>query len=227
MYLWRDAPPEHVQAIDGAISFAQALAASPHKTSSSSSQWQALFQAANTTALDAEAAGTSFIVATTARDTIQVSNASNAKDAAVFAAQVATDAVGVVNDARITSAVAVIQQAMRLDLELLKALAKQHNWTDNSPVDIALLGPLWPNGAPEAWPNTEHSETLGDRSYILEFATPAGVPDDEIAKSISEVVRLLDRLNRAKGGTGIRVDDEINAFDELAVDTPQPTGGRS
>lgn len=50
--------------------------------------------------------------------------------------------------------------------------------------------------------------------------------DEEAAERIARVLRLLDRLNRAQGGTGIVVgEDDVSAFDKCIVAPLVPVGG--
>lgn len=112
--------------------------------------------------------------------------------------------------------------SMRSDFEILSRLSKDNAWGDASPVDVALLGDLWPVRKPPGWPSKER---LGNRAYRLEVEVPGHVGDLEIAHELGELVRLLDRLNRARGGSGIRVDDDLQIFDSVRQAAPQPTGG--
>ena len=38
------------------------------------------------------------------------------------------------------------------DLERLAEASHAYSWTDSTPVDPALFGPMWPDGPPEGWP---------------------------------------------------------------------------
>jgi hypothetical protein len=57
-------------------------------------------------------------------------------------------AVQLLADAR-----ALASSAARADFELLKALSQSKGWTDDTPVPVDLLGPLWTFGVPERWPD--------------------------------------------------------------------------
>ena len=121
---------------------------------------------------------------------------------------------------------ASIRIAMQRDIAAMLELAHADNWADDTPVDPDALGPLWPDGEPKGWPKSA-VEQGSNGSYLLEFESPDGVSDAEAAERIARVIGLLDRLNRAKGGTGVRIDDEIGTQDRVVIDSPLPVGGWS
>ncbi len=86
-----------------------------------------------------------------AADAAYAANAVANVAAAVFA--YAADAV-----ANAANANAANMMAWR-DYDILLALNKREGWTDNSPVDPDLCGPLWADGAPKGWPINDDSQS--------------------------------------------------------------------
>ena len=95
---------------------------------------------------------------------------------------------------------------MRRDYELLKAMAEREGWTDESPVDVALLGPLWPEGEPEGWPEDAKEERAGDSVLAITLELPEDADDDAIETAVLELVDRIDDMHRAEGGRGVLVD---------------------
>lgn len=95
--------------------------------------------------------------------------------------------------------------AMRVDYRLLLASAKKEGWNDNTPVAPEFFGPMWPNGAPEDWPEQEETS----ESYVLEmeFDLPDNTPEDEVEKHLTEIVLRINRLHRAYGGHGLIISN--------------------
>lgn len=94
----------------------------------------------------------------------------------------------------------VIMSVMRRDLELLKALAAESQWTDDSGVDADLLGPLWPEGEPEGWPEDEAAKPKPFR-FVLD-------PGDADAETIREVLTALSDLHEAHTGFVLTYEEE-------------------
>ncbi|TVQ62100.1 MAG: hypothetical protein EA378_06450 [Phycisphaerales bacterium] len=122
--------------------------------------------------------------------------------------------------------------AMRNDFDLLRTLSqgllgrddeRLAPWTDETPVNPDLLGPLWPFGEPEGWPEEAKEPRAGDQRFRIKLTAPPGVSDEEAADAMAELVRLMDNLQRAMGGSGLVIDDDAEAFDECLV--LQPVGG--
>jgi len=73
--------------------------------------------------------------------------------------------------------------AARADFDLLNALADKLRWTDDSAVDVALLGPLWPPGEELEWANQSPKDT-----DIAGLEVTYTVPDD---MSDEEAITLM------------------------------------
>lgn len=97
----------------------------------------------------------------------------------------------------------VICQVIRSDFELLRGLAQREGWTDDSPVDVRLLGPLWPDGVPEGWP--EDPATVPSP---FPLAIDPGAADIE---TIREVMEALSDFHEAHTGYALtyRVDGSL------------------
>lgn len=85
-----------------------------------------------------------------------------------------------------------ITVAMWHDYELLKAMAAREGWTDESPVDVALLGPLWPEGEPDGWP-------VDARKLPRPFSLAID-PGEADMETIREVLSALSDLHEVHTG---------------------------
>lgn len=132
----------------------------------------------------------------------------NATNAA-YAAATAADAVR-------AAARAIAIHAMWFDLDLLTELAKMNAWTDDSPVDPDLCGPIWPFGKPKGWPEqTEDAKAIGGLKVTIELSDE--VSDDEAERLITEYVDRLDDLHRALGGKGLRLIRPVDSLQPATV----------
>jgi hypothetical protein len=95
--------------------------------------------------------------------------------------------------------------AMWSDYDRLFALANEDVWTDESPVDPDWLGPLWPQGKPEGWPDDPNAaEQPAGLSLTIEV--PDNWTDEQITAKVREVVDKLDTAYRQLGGRdGLRL----------------------
>lgn len=240
-YFWREAPEKVVEGVDRAVMFAKASATSPASVS----------KAIGTAAYSVEAArayGASYnrtdarAAAEAARAASEASEAAYADAAAHAAARYDTYARAAA--AARTAAARAVRAARaaahhdknsvnaRQDYELLRMLARgvpgrpgnnPTPWTDETPVNPDLLGPLWPFGEPEGWPEEAKEPRAGDQRLQIRLVAPPNASDKDIADAMAELVRRMDNLHRAMGGSGLVIDDEAEAFDECLVF--QPAGG--
>lgn len=231
MHDWPDAPEEHVKAVDTAITLSErrpaagsnfvdsVVVAGADKAASAARAWDTY--AAN--AADAAAAARRTPRAGCAADAAHAAADNSTIDALNSAIDAVTSTFRpYANDKPRAAAIA----AMRRDFDLLKAAAEAEHWTDDTPVPPEFFGPLWPHGEPEGWPEAGREPRIGERTFTIEFEAPPGVSDEEAAERIARVLRLLDRLNRAQGGTGIVVgEDDVSAFDKCIVAPLVPVGG--
>jgi len=234
-HFWPEAPEEHIEAVDNACRLSAASAAYPAAVAraAAAARTAAIFTAAY------DAANPRFVAAAAvARSAVAYAAAYAAADArsaaaAATAARSVTDAYAfayALTEAAYASSAS--DAAARRDFNLLHKLAQgaasadwgeRTPWTDETPVDPDLLGPLWPFGEPEGWPEEAREPRAGDRRIRIKLTAPPHVSDEESAAAMAELVRRMDDLQRAMGGSGLIIDDEANAFDERLV--LQPSGG--
>lgn len=110
--------------------------------------------------------------------------------------------------------------AARADFELLKSLAVSEEWTNESPVDPDLLGPLWPQGVP-GWLSTGKKTAKTHRVH-LEFSIPQGVDEEEADAAIVNILASANKLHLAMGGSGLHIAG-AKAYDPALVE--EPVGG--
>lgn len=109
-----------------------------------------------------------------------------------------------------------------IDLEELLRLASVNGWTDDSPVDVDRIGPLWWGQEPDWWP--EEPLTLSDNPPVmrLEFSIPEGIPRAEADRLIGEILQRANELHHSMGGTGLTITDaEVYEAEPALV----PAGG--
>jgi hypothetical protein len=106
--------------------------------------------------------------------------------------------------------------AARLDFDHLRTTAREEKWTDDTPVHVSRIGPLWWGNEPDWWPKTERER----RRIKLDIAVPAGMPEEEAQALISRVILALSRRHQELGGSGL-------VLDTLHVESPSavPAGG--
>lgn len=54
----------------------------------------------------------------------------------------------------------VVGQAVLRDFGVLRGLAREQSWTDDTPVPAEVFGPMWPEGRPERWPDEAFEQHL-------------------------------------------------------------------
>lgn len=207
---WPQAPDEHVKAVEAAITLAESSARVGRANGSAAVVAAVAARAAATAAEDypdaiTAAADAAYYAASDAgRAATAVHDAAYAPTAAYYAA-VAAGALAAVRIA-----------ATRADFELLQSLALIAEWSDESPVDPDLLGPLWPQGAPEGWPETPSCEDdIG--GLQVEFEVPDGTSDEEALRLMDGYLSRLNTLHRAIGGKGLRISPPIEVMEPAGV----------
>lgn len=107
----------------------------------------------------------------------------------------------------------------RWDFKRIFELAGREQWDNSTAVDTARLGCLWPSGPPENWPL--------DEAYKLILVPPSGVSAEKIRSNAIDLLRLMDRVQRAWGGHGLVVEHPIDATNSIESREPVcPGGGR-
>jgi len=104
-------------------------------------------------------------------------------------------------------------QATRSDINRLLSLTDRWGWTDSTPVPPGILGPIWPDGAPEGWHEIESERRLLISIQVGQFA-----PVEAAAKEIAELIMALNAYHIALGGHGLAVDE----WEFLVRETPAP-----
>jgi hypothetical protein len=222
---WPDAPAEHVEALDRAIALAQASAASPASASVSAAASAAY------NASDASGDALSAYIASDASDASDAPSAASAAASAAYAAS-AADAADAADAAASAAAYAYAASAsadayayaIHQDFELLRSLAKEQGWTDDTAVGTALLGPLWPDGKPEGWPDEPKPER--PEHLKIELVTPAGLTgaeSDDLNRRVAAFFAELSALHVAMGGTGLRLV-EHNSQETVPEEDRLPVG---
>jgi hypothetical protein len=221
-HFWPGAPKEHVEAIDRAITLSEASA----RVGRAEASLSTAAAAADTAALAALAAlaavrasaSAALAAASAALAADADAAATTAADAA--AATAADDAAAAARAASLAAAEVYVAAAWA-DYESLRAILSNRKKKlfatlldrDRAiSVDVANLGPLWPLGEPQGWPqstdrkatgrDTEESSTLDTLSppVFLIAWDPHVVSDEDYAA----IVTALGNLVRAEGGLGIQ-----------------------
>lgn len=96
-------------------------------------------------------------------------------------------------------------KAMYRDLTLLKELSRYLQWTDDTPVSVKMLGPLWPEGEPEGWPIHEDASAMSELIFDLEV--PEGVSEQEVLERVRELYELANDLHKSFGGSGLTIKE--------------------
>lgn len=100
-----------------------------------------------------------------------------------------------------------VQMANLRDYQRLVQLAKEETWTNTSPVDIDLLGPLWPPGTEPPWAKpAEPNEQVEPEKIELTIRIPAGATQEEIDEIIANLVAGASKMHQSHGGSGLIVD---------------------
>ncbi len=125
--------------------------------------------------------------------------------------------------------IVAVYRAIQRDLSLLNAASEAENWTDDTPVPPEFFGPLWPHGVPEGWPKhlTDAETPARPNVLLLEFTIPPGVYRDDADEAIQQIILALNHLHHALGGNGIRIADDVHAYEPAPVlePEPEPAGG--
>lgn len=101
----------------------------------------------------------------------------------------------------------VTKSAIRRDIEAIRAMVEREKWTDNTPVDPDSLGPLWPDGEPEGWPE------IPPPPFKLTI-DPGDATTEEVQELLAAISELHEvhtgyALTYRTDGTLIRADEEV------------------
>lgn len=225
-HAWPDAPREQIDAVDRAISIAKARALNggvgggTATRAAGSAAGLAAGLAATPDVVDVGTAAYTAAYAAAAA-TSAVDAATNAADAAagrvaaVAHATMAADAAG-----RAYAACAAARRAggnaMRGDLESLRAMAEREGWTDKTPVDADALGPLWPDGEPVGWPEIGEAVQAAELARMdrqLRYQQIENAKLDGEGKKLDNLAKKLDLLERQREIVGDKSIPEVLDMD--------------
>ncbi|MEO1584984.1 MAG: hypothetical protein AAFR96_10495 [Planctomycetota bacterium] len=102
------------------------------------------------------------------------------------------------------------ERAIEHDFRVLMHAAAMEQWSDDSPVSPRFLGPLWPEGEPEGWPEDTSVEP-DPFEFVLD-------PGDANQDEIREVLTALSDFHAAHTGYVLRYDvqgSRVMAFAEV------------
>lgn len=182
---------QHVVAVNQAIEVAEDFARG--RTASGVEKVTAAAKVAARAASDASAANAAYAAANAAyaahvKVAAYASYAANAKSAAYAAANAAADATNAAYD---------YHRLLELRPEPAPALG--------DPIDLTLLGPLWPAGEPEWFAASPFSQQCGDAQLTVTIEVPDDASDDDVVAAIAELTARTDNLYRALGGSGLKI----------------------
>jgi hypothetical protein len=233
-YYWKDAPQNHIDAIELAVCLAAKAARTGQPALPNSATARAGFDAVLATNVDT-ADDVAFAVDSALSDAYdevdEISDSTSSIELSLPKSVHAAHEVGhimafwpiwkslvgeknvLVGSRFVQSAIPVdcdqqVRNAQRYDFLMLKRLTEIHGWDDDSPVDPDLCGPIWPEGVPEKWPLPDpDAENLKQGEYLdLTFDLPSDVDDETVQQLISELYEKLNDHYVAHGGSGLDVD---------------------
>lgn len=247
---WQVAPQKHRNAVEAAISYAEAVP--------SNKPWQGSLvgierdaYAAAAAAADARsrpaadaanAAASAAVAASAATQSRRLVTVSASREAAFervseHVARAAINAANAALSALTATEFYKVEQAIAADFRVLVALAKSSGWKDYSPVPPDLLGPLWPIGMPwwAASQKAQEANTVGSRGgpeasnqVTLHLPLPPATDSPEVRELVINrlrgLVHALSEAYIAAGGSGLVVR-QAELHVECPADCPAPTGG--
>ncbi|VTR93217.1 leucine-rich repeat : Leucine-rich repeat protein, putative OS=Trypanosoma vivax (strain Y486) GN=TvY486_0039050 PE=4 SV=1: Pkinase: LRR_4: LRR_4: LRR_4: LRR_4: LRR_4 [Gemmata massiliana] len=150
-HFWPEAPEDRLSALACAVRDAGAAAA--HATAAASSYAISYSAEAYPNSDDKDAfSPIAYAAADTVTDAARAA-ASEGKDVTFFAARATARAATAIRYALEASRVRdLITSEVRTDFDTLVWNARGAQWTDNTPVQPGVFGPLWPDGLPLGWP---------------------------------------------------------------------------
>ena len=122
----------------------------------------------------------------------------DAAASAAAAARLAGNAV-----ANVATSSAASDDAARADFDLLLGLSRDELWADDTPVDVSMLGPLWPKGLPSGWPEVPAEPRT---QLMVELEVPRDINQEKLNSLVADAVDRLDTLHRSYGGAGLKID---------------------
>jgi hypothetical protein len=200
-HLLPDAPEKYRTAVAKAIDLAETVAT--RYVASAARADAAVAYGYATAAAAADAAAAAADAAAAAADA--AADAATVARAAATAAR-AAEAAEAADDAR---ALALIRQ----DFDLLRRLATEKKWDDETPVPPTAFGPMWPNGLPKGWPKSE-AEPLTPRTeteqkirgLVLALMAKADTSPEVIEEGLVKLYTAANQYHMARGGGVLNPD---------------------
>jgi hypothetical protein len=218
---WPEALKEHAEAVEKAISLAEAAARTGHADNPMVSNAGSLAAMAGSAANHAASSNIATVIASTVAG-LAAGTAANVASIAARAREPDGDPdyesclIQVLAAVNLGFSVATAHAAYataRSDYELLLALAKEERWSRESPVEPDLLGPLWPYGEPEWWPKDHRPKR---QEMLIELVVPEDISDEDLDALLLEHALAADALHAAAAGSGLKVD-AIDVYEEAQV----------
>ena len=212
---WPDAPQEHIDAIEKAIDLAELMAADPSVRNRGAADTGANAAAAARAAANAKAnARTAHAAAYAANAAVAYTDVADVADAAARAAAYAAYAAYAYADVAFADD---LGNNIRNDVQALQAAHEKGLIDENGSVPQSLFGPLWPDGAPEWWPDAD--VTSENHRIKLKFRLPANASEETIQEHVIEAIKDINGLHRLAGGHGLQVE-EVEVQQPIAVKEP-------
>lgn len=175
---WPDAPKEHVQAVDEAITFSEKAAANAKTATKNTYAYASkALHVIDTVPKDAFAKDTAAKTANAAYNAAYAAFVANNAIAVATAAMSATYAAAHATKAAKDAAASICR-----DFDILKETAEREHWTGNTPVPQKVFGPMWPDGKPKGWLKFDVVEDRTGEKIPLQKAIKAAAKS--IAKNI-------------------------------------------
>ena len=225
-WFWPDAPEDYVIAVDRAITLAERSAANAAAVADVISAEDEAYQVARVVASAAAegnmSKGAAADVAAAAGNAARATTCGATDVAACSAITRAAEAAA----AKGADDDDAVRFAIYDDFELLNVAAEREKWTDETPVPPEFFGALWPNGAPNGWPEKPAGETEENGPALLriEFSIPSGLDRERADALIGELIERANALHHAHGGSGLRIVDG-NVYEPQPSLVPVGEGG--
>ncbi len=255
--LWPEAPRKHIAAVDRAITLAELLAADP---ASARDDLDAAVRAVYAACTDAWADNneSAAFAAQAAGEAAYAAQAAYTDTDAAAATDVVAHAIKATYAHTHASAFVAARAAIYRDYRMLWGttmggpftdvngelvwdkdgdlivIPGSKPWDDNTPVSVSLLGPLWPFGEPEEWPDRQSTDIEShalptepsEQQVVLKLRLPPleDTPENRqrLRQELRSLVKATSELHIAHGGSGLRAK-RLRAF--VPKGSPQPSGG--
>jgi hypothetical protein len=106
-------------------------------------------------------------------------------------------------------------ELIRQDFDLLRRLATEKKWDNETPISPTVFGPMWPKGTPEGWgkiapeeptPRTETEQKI--HGLILALMAKADTSPEVIEEGLVQLYKAANQYHMARGG-GVLTPDSF------------------